>query len=167
MTDRIGVLFVCLGNICRSPIAEGVFLHLARERGVSERFRVDSAGTGHWHVGNPPDPRARAVARRHGVELVGTARLVDPASDFAEQVAGGFHWLVGMDLSNVSRLLRLGAPPGRVRLLRSFGSDNPTDRDALLEVPDPYSSSDDGFEEVFHMIHESCERLLDRMTRER
>ena len=71
---RTGLLFLCLGNICRSPLAEGIFIHLATERGVIDRFRVDSAGTGGWHVGNPPDPRSVAVAEKNGVRLPSLAR---------------------------------------------------------------------------------------------
>lgn len=78
-SSSTSVLFVCLGNICRSPLAEGVFLHLVAEAGLSERFAIDSAGTGAWHVGEKPDARAKMVAHQHGVELKSTARQVTEA----------------------------------------------------------------------------------------
>src|SRR5262245_42334662 len=93
--ERIRVLFVCLGNICRSPLAEGVFLHLAQAAGVADRFEVDSAGTGDWHAGERPDSRATAVARKHGVELPSIARQVTRA-DFDR-----FDHIVAMDRENL------------------------------------------------------------------
>ncbi|MEZ6317889.1 MAG: low molecular weight protein-tyrosine-phosphatase [Phycisphaerales bacterium] len=103
--EPIGVLFVCLGNICRSPLAEGIFIHIARERGVLDRFRVDSAGTGGWHVGNPPDPRSVAVARKHGIELPSRARTFDDGLRESER----FEWLIAMDRENEADMLARGA----------------------------------------------------------
>lgn len=148
------LLFVCLGNICRSPLAEGVFLHLAHERGVAERFQVDSAGTGRWHVGERPDRRALAVARAHGVTLPGRARVVDPAADFER-----FDLLLPMDRENERTLLALGAPRDKVRLLRSF---DPKAK-APLDVPDPYFGDGDGFERVYRMIERACAALLEAL----
>ncbi len=153
--DKTGVLFVCLGNICRSPIAEGVFLHLARERGVLDRFEVDSCGTGSWHVGERADSRARMSAERRGIELVSVARQVDPERDFDR-----FTWIVAMDRSNVQSLLRVGAPKDRVHLMRSF--DAAAEKD--LDVPDPYFGGDDGFETVLDMVEAACAGLLDRLA---
>lgn len=158
------ILFVCLGNICRSPLAEGVFVHLARERGVAERFVVDSAGTGHWHVGELPDPRARAVAQKNGVVLPSRARQVEPASDCSAHGAG-WDWLVGMDRSNCSNLVRLGAPKERVRLLRSFDPALAGHHEREQEVPDPYT--DDGmFDEVFAMVRAACVGMIQEFTAE-
>ncbi|MEO0512605.1 MAG: low molecular weight protein-tyrosine-phosphatase [Planctomycetota bacterium] len=150
MPETASVLFVCLGNICRSPLAEGVFLHLARERGVAERFQVDSAGTEGWHSGEPADPRSIAVARRHGVDLPSRARKVTP--DDLDR----FDLVVVMDGSNRDDLVALGADPSRVRLLRAWDPEaEPGD-----EVPDPYYGGDDGFDLVYAMCDRACRGLL-------
>jgi protein-tyrosine phosphatase len=160
VTDKTGVLFVCLGNICRSPLAEGIFAHLARERGVLDGFDVDSCGTGGWHVGERADPRSLAVAARHGIELPSTARQLDPARDFER-----FHWLVAMDRSNARNLIRAGAEPGRVRLMRSFDPALAGRPDHEAEVPDPYEWPGDGFEEVYRMLDAACAGLLEFLMR--
>ena len=151
MSGRAGVLFVCLGNICRSPLAEGIFLHLARERGVLDRFDVDSAGTGAWHVGKPADPRSAAVARRHGVVLPSRARVYDPAGDPER-----FAWIVAMDRQNEADLLARGAPAERVRLMMGFHPDPP-----CAEVPDPYYGGAEGFEKAYAMLEGACGGLLE------
>lgn len=160
--DRIGVLFVCLGNICRSPLAEGIFAHLACERGVLDRFDIDSCGTGAWHVGHDADSRSIRVAGNYGITLVHEARQLDPHTDFAR-----FHLLLPMDRSNMRGLLAAGSRyavnPARIRLMRSFDPTQPATSD-IPEVPDPYEGSDDGFERVFHMLHRACGGLLDRLT---
>jgi protein-tyrosine phosphatase len=139
-----------MGNICRSPLAEGVFEHKADLRGVRDRFTVDSAGTGRWHVGEPPDPRACEIAARNGVLLTGRARRVT-RGDF-----GRFHHLVCMDEYNRRDLARLGAPAGKLRLLLEV------DPSAVVrEVPDPYYGGDQGFEIVYELIDSACEALLD------
>lgn len=147
------VLFVCLGNICRSPLAEGIFLHLARRHGL-EGVVVDSAGTGDWHAGEGPDPRALAVARRRGVHLPSIARQVRAPEDFER-----FTHLVPMDASNLARLLDLGAPPERVRLMRAYDPAH-AGREAAPDVPDPYSGGDEGFERVFDMLEAACRGLV-------
>lgn len=153
------VLFVCLGNICRSPMAEGVFRHLARERGVASRFHAESAGTGAWHVGELPDPRARATARHYGIELTSRAQVFDAAKHL-----GAFDWFVPMDRSNEARLLKLGTPRERTRLLRSFDPALAHSAAAAveksLEVPDPYTGTDGMFHEVYEMIRAGCEGML-------
>lgn len=163
------VLFVCLGNICRSPLAEGVFLHLARERGVLDGWRVDSAGTGAWHAGERADGRMRATAGEHGVELPSIARQVDPERDFPDLMgAGGFDHIVVMDRSNLENVLSLGAPPERVRMLGSwlpagspFGAvRGPHD---APEVPDPYYGGPEGFDRVYEMAVLACGGMLDEL----
>lgn len=148
------VLFVCLGNICRSPLAEGVTRHLAAELGLGDRIRVESAGTGSWHEGEAPDPRSREVARRNGVSLEGQrARRVAP-EDLHE-----FDLVVAMDRSNLDALEALLERHGgsaRLALLRDFDPD-PGDG----EVPDPYYGGPDGFDRVYEMVRRSCRRLLD------
>jgi len=155
---QTGVLFVCLGNICRSPLAEGLFLHEAGRRGERERFLVDSAGTGHWHVGKPADPRSLAVARKYGIDLPSIARQVDPGTDFDR-----FEWIVAMDRDNRMDLLDLGAPERRVHLLRSFDPALSSARERDLDVPDPYFGGDDGFDRVYEMVRSAAGGLLDRL----
>jgi low molecular weight protein-tyrosine phosphatase len=156
MPDRTSILFVCLGNICRSPLAEGVFRHLVEERGLADRFHVDSAGTGDWHVGQPPDPRSTAVAAAHGVVLTGLGRQVS-APDLDH-----FDHIVAMDRDNLHDLERLAdahGGPAQLHLLRDFdpGADHP-------DVPDPYYGGPGGFERVYAMVRRSCEGLLDELT---
>ncbi len=160
MSDVYGVLLVCLGNICRSPLAEGVFLHLASERGVSDRFLVDSCGIGRWHAGEQPDERAMAVAKQNGITLPSLARQVNPKQDWDR-----FDLLLAMDYSNRHALLKLGAPEERVRLMRSYDPtlNGVTGED--LDVPDPYYGGADGFGRVFEMLERACDGLLDELTR--
>jgi protein-tyrosine phosphatase len=150
------VLFVCMGNICRSPLAEGVFLHLLRERGLEDRFTVDSAGTGGWHVGNPPDPRSLAVARKYGIDLPSRARQIH-IDDWEK-----FDLIIVMDNDNLSDCLDAGAPKAKIRHLRSFDSEL---NGSNLPVPDPYYGGEDGFETVYQMVHAACSGLLDDLTR--
>src|SRR5688572_30514925 len=105
------VCFVCMGNICRSPLAENVFRHKARQRGVEQRFDIDSAGTGGWHAGEPPDPRVRQVASARGIRMSGAARQVK-REDFS-----AFDLLICMDDENREALLHMGAPSAKVKLL--------------------------------------------------
>ncbi len=156
------VLFVCLGNICRSPLAAGVFQHLAAARNAADRFVVDSGGLGGWHAGEPADPRSIAVARKYGIELNGRARRVAPATDFAR-----FDLLVPMDIANRRGLLELGALPQRVRMMRSFDPDLAGVAEARLEVPDPYTGGAREFEDVYRMLVGACEGMLDELLRRR
>jgi len=153
--SRTSILFVCLGNICRSPLAEGVFLHRARELGASERFRVDSCGTGGWHAGERPDPRMLAVATERGVELPSLARKLDPRADL------GFDLLVPMDAMNRADLLEAGAAAKRVRLLRSFDPAASGRADHELDVPDPYHGGPEGFETVYEMVDAAVRGMLE------
>lgn len=158
MPRKISVLMVCLGNICRSPMAEGVFRHLVKEEGLDGRIRVDSAGTGGWHVGEPPDLRSVRTAAAHGVTLTGTARQLR-LEDLQR-----FDYVVAMDRSNLEELNRYrtrddSAP---IFLLRAFDpSGGPG-----AEVPDPYYGGPRGFEEVFEMVERSCRGLLDHILEE-
>ena len=154
------ILFVCLGNICRSPTAEGVMRHLLRERGLDGEIEIDSAGTGGWHVGAAPDERATGAARRRGIALEGAARRVTPA-DFDD-----FDLLVAMDGENLQDL-RAIAPDDdarrRVRLLREFDPASAGAPD--LDVPDPYYGGPDGFDEVLDLVEAACRGLLDEVVR--
>jgi protein-tyrosine phosphatase len=155
------VLFVCLGNICRSPTAEGVMRALVSEAGMEDRVQVESAGTGAWHVGSAPDRRASDAARARGVELAGHARQVR-AEDFED-----FDLLLAMDGENASELRRLA--PGeeeraKVRLLREF--DPASAGAADLDVPDPYYGATGGFDQVYELVHAACAGLLEQIVRD-
>lgn len=157
------VCFVCLGNICRSPLAEGVFRRLVDSAGMSHAFEIDSAGTGGWHAGELPDPRSRAVAAAHGLALTHRARQFQ-ASDFAR-----FDWIIAMDRANQRDLLAIAplqAARDKVRLLRAFAGDAtaPTaathSQRASLDVPDPYHGDEAGFQEVYDLCLTACQGLL-------
>ena len=146
------VLFVCLGNICRSPLAEGVFRHLVTGAGLEASFSIDSAGTGAWHAGEGPDPRSVEVAAAYGVELSGRARQVTP-DDLRR-----FDVVVAMDRDNLAALKDLSDEAhgtARLHLIRAF--DPEADGD---EVPDPYYGGPSGFEKVYGMVRSGCEGLL-------
>ncbi len=145
------VLFVCLGNICRSPSAEGVFLAKLNELGLNEKYHVDSAGTGAWHVGNLADPRMRKHAAKRGYDLVSRARQVEE-EDFDE-----FDIIIAMDGSNYRNLQNL-SPNGtaELRMMTDFCSAYQSD-----EVPDPYYGGEDGFEHVLDLLEDACAGLLD------
>jgi protein-tyrosine phosphatase len=152
------LLFVCLGNICRSPTGEGVMRHLLREQGLEDTVELDSAGTGDWHVGHAPDHRATAAAEGRRIVLSGSARQVTHA-DFER-----FDLLIAMDRSNHADLLALAPDEearARVRLLREFDPESAASGD--LDVPDPYYGADDGFEEVLDVVTRACEGLLDEV----
>ncbi len=152
MTTKL--LFVCLGNICRSPAAEGVFLHLIEQRGLTDQFLVDSAGTGGWHVGNPADQRMQAAAMRRGIQLPSRARQLE-LSDLES-----FDHILTMDqdnLRNVSSMAKEFGPrsTANIRLMLSHAR-----RADTLEVPDPYYGGEQGFEHVLDLLEDSCEGLL-------
>ncbi|MBX3384026.1 MAG: low molecular weight phosphotyrosine protein phosphatase [Phycisphaeraceae bacterium] len=152
--DPTGVLFVCLGNICRSPLAKAVFTRKVEDRGIASRFLIDSCGTGGWHAGGNADPRTLQIAARYGIEFEHTARRVR-RTDFE-----AFHLLVAMDTSNMNDLLELGAPPDRVRLMRSFDVTLAGHTGGMLDVPDPYYGGPEGFDQMYHMINRACDGLL-------
>ncbi len=150
-----------MGNICRSPLAQGVLEHLAAERGVREQLTIESCGTGGWHVGERPDPRTIDVARRNGIVLSSRARRLDPRSDFHR-----FDLLLAMDRNNLESVLHEGGPAHKSMLFRTFDPAARPDPESLLgnlEVPDPYHGGPDGFELGFKMIHRTAAALLDGM----
>ena len=152
--SKTSVLFVCLGNICRSPLAEGVFRNLVQEPGLEGDFEIDSAGTGAWHVGEPPDRRSASVAAAHGIELDGTARQLE-AEDLRD-----FDYVIAMDRDNLRAIERTrdrASGDAAVHLLREF------DPRGGEEVPDPYYGGPGGFENVFQMVRRSCQALLDHL----
>lgn len=150
------ICFVCLGNIVRSPLAENLFKHLAVQAGVGDKYTVDSAGTGPWHLDEPPDPRMRRVAARHGLSYSGRARQFR-AVEFEH-----FDLILAMDYDNYTDLLQLARQDEqdqKVRMLREFDPWG----GASASVPDPYYSSLDSFEEVYAVIERSCRGLLEAL----
>ena len=154
------ILFVCMGNICRSPTAEGVMRHLVREAGLEDEIVIDSAGTGGWHVGDPPDRRATAAARARGVTLEGGARQIT-VDDFED-----FDLLLAMDRDNLAGI-RAIAPDeeaaAKARLLREYDPASAGAPD--LDVPDPYYGGPQGFETVLDQVEAACRGLLDEIRR--
>ena len=153
----VHVCFVCLGNICRSPLAHGVFANLLKNQGLEDIIQVSSAGTGHWHVGNPPDRRMQATAQKHGISMDTLAEQFQP-SDFKR-----FDLVLAMDESNLAILESYSADVmenGKLRLFRSFDPENNGD----LDVPDPYYGGDNGFELVYQMVHRTCPEILKFLT---
>lgn len=148
------ILFVCLGNICRSPLAEGVFRAVLEENGAVEDFELDSAGTGAWHLGSAPDPRSIAIAAAHGIDISRQAARKVSAEDFER-----FDLILGMDISNVDDL-RAAAPSEareRIHLFLDYaGARKP-------EVPDPYYGGAEGFADVYRMLREASESLAAKL----
>jgi protein-tyrosine phosphatase len=153
----VKVLFVCMGNICRSPTAHGVFRDLVLKQGLGDAIEVDSAGTHNYHAGNPPDSRSQATARQRGIDLSDLRARRFVASDFVE-----FDYVIGMDRGNVADMRALRPPDARARLQLMLEYSNKFAQD---EVPDPYFG-DEGFDLVFDMIDDAALGLLDRIRRE-
>ena len=148
------ILFVCLGNICRSPTAEGVFRHRARQAGLTS-LRIDSAGTASWHIGKAPDSRTVTAAARRGYDLSTLRARQVNAADF-----DNFDLLLAMDKKNLAELKAM-VPCGvkaSLRLFLDYAGDSP-----LSEVPDPYYGSDAGFEQVLDLIEQASDGLIARL----
>ena len=162
MDDRVGVLFVCMGNICRSPMAESVFRHLADEAGVADRLMIDSAGTHSYHLGHRPHPETQRELRAHDIEVGdGVSRLVTD-EDFER-----FHYILAMDRDNLADLTEHAqrcaggdAIPEDVEL-RLLLDHAPVDEG---EVPDPYYEG--GYDHVYGLVHAGCTGLLAHICRE-
>lgn len=153
----VKVLFVCMGNICRSPTAHGVFRDLVRKEGLEDRIEIDSAGTHAYHVGNEPDQRAQATARARGLDLSDLrARQVAP-EDFAT-----YDYILAMDEENYA-ILEQQCPAGQEHRLRLFLEFAP--EQGVSEVPDPYYGGARGFEYVFDLVDAASLRLLEDIRR--
>ncbi|MFC5586780.1 low molecular weight protein-tyrosine-phosphatase [Nitratireductor kimnyeongensis] len=151
---RTSILFVCLGNICRSPLAEGVFRSVVAERGRLADFVIGSAGTGAWHVGNPPDPRSIEIAHRFGVDISHQRAQQVGSADFDR-----YDLLLGMDRNNV-QTLRERAPrdmSGKIHLFLDYANGR------MVDIPDPYYGGADGFASVYQTIREASEALLSKL----
>lgn len=166
-TGTTGVLFVCYANLCRSPLAEGVFRELARRRGLLDTLMIDSAGTDAFE-GASPHPLSIAACRARGIELTGSSRQL------VRDDLGRFDHIVLADRQNRAALTRLAAPSSfgpldqyraRIRLLREIS--DPGARGADLDVPDPIGAGAEGYELVFRLVERGCERLLDEIEASR
>ena len=159
-STNLSVLFVCLGNICRSPTAHGVFATLVARKGYSETITVDSAGTGDWHLDHAPDQRTAQVAKSKGYDLSALrARLVTP-EDFDK-----FDYIIAMDNANLSdlRAMQPEGFSGHLGLLLDFCRQSPSEQPKPQEVPDPYYGGEDGFELVFALVEEASMGLLEHI----
>ncbi len=156
IVSRVRISFVCLGNICRSPTAEGVMRHLADSEGVSDVLVIDSAGTSAYHVGESPDRRASAAAKRRGIRMAGASR------QFKRKDFERFDYVLAMDGDNMAELLDLAPDDdarSKVHLFRSFDATAPEDSD----TPDPYYGGDRGFETVLDICDRACRGLLEHL----
>jgi protein-tyrosine phosphatase len=147
----VRVLFVCMGNICRSPLAQGVLENILRREGLEDEVFVDSAGTGHWHVGEPPDERALSAASLRGLDL-SSQRARRVRSEDCEN----FDYILTMDEDNYHMVSNLCRGSAVVRPFLDFATDSPE-----REVPDPYHGGPDGFECVLDLVEEASEGLLE------
>jgi len=148
--NKIRILFVCLGNICRSPLAE-VVVRAAAEKRSLHQYHFESAGTGNWHVGGPADSRSAAKARDHGLDL-----SAHRAQQITVRNCNNWDWLVAMDADNRGELLGMGVPESQLLMMRQF-ENSPY----IADVPDPYYGGPDGFEHAYQMLMENAEALLD------
>jgi protein-tyrosine phosphatase len=152
----IKVIFVCLGNICRSPLGEGIFRELVKEKGWEDHFTIDSAGTAAYHVGKLPDPGSIRVALRHGITIDDQR-----ARQFTQQDLNQWDYIIAMDTSNRRNIAKLGELKGKLLLMRDF------DQEGLGEdVPDPWSLGDEAFLETYQIVRRSCEKFLDEIMKE-
>jgi protein-tyrosine phosphatase len=155
---RHRLLFVCLGNICRSPMAEGVFRRIAEEEGVLHLFDIDSAGLGHWHIGQAPDTRAQSAARGRGIDISGQSARQVKHADFAR-----FDLLLAMDEGNFQELTQL-APADARHKVRRFLDFAPKAR--TKDVPDPFFGGPEGFDHALDLIEQAARGLLASLTAE-
>ncbi len=154
MDEIVGVSFVCLGNICRSPLAQGVFQDLVNREKLDHKIIISSAGTSSWHIGDPPDQRMFQTAQSKGVQLKSRAQQFQ-RKDFDQ-----FNLVLAMDQSNLAKLKEIASdalPEGKLLLFRSFDPESDVD----LDVPDPYYGGSQGFETVYQMVERTCPPLLD------
>lgn len=155
MANQVSVLFVCMGNICRSPTGEGVFRHYVDNAGYGDAILVDSAGTIDYHAGNPADPRMQQAASRRGYSLTSIARQVN------SEDLKNFDLVVAMDSDNLHHLEYLAnGKKEHIRMLGSFLEGAVNDSTAT-SVPDPYYGGEEGFEDVLDMIEEACPGMLE------
>jgi protein-tyrosine phosphatase len=156
VSKKTRILFICLGNIIRSPLAENMFAHLAQEAGLGDKYEVDSAGTSSYHIGERPDSRMRQVATDYGFRYDGRARQITLA-DFDH-----FDLIIAQDSTNLSNLKRLARGPEDTAKLFTMRTFDPQGN-PQASVPDPYYGGIDGFHVTFEIVKRSCQGLLDAL----
>lgn len=152
------ILFICLGNICRSPAAEGIFQHLVDARGLTNEFLVDSAAIGPWHIGDLPDSRMRRCGARHGYQFDSRAR------QFSSEDFSRFDLIIGMDYENLRAIRAKATNPAdeqKIRLMADYLRHHPKQ----TTIPDPYYGGDRDFELVIELLEDACKGLLDELAR--
>ncbi len=152
---KIKVLFVCLGNICRSPLAEAIFKHKVKERGLEHQIEADSCGTSNYHIGDNPDPRTIANAKKNGVSINHCGRQLS-----VEDIES-FDYILAMDssnFSNIHRLLKDEKHKPKIQMMRDY------DPQGKGDVPDPYYGGEKGFQEVFDILDRTMDRFLDKLA---
>lgn len=161
MRDKTKVLFICLGNICRSPLAEGIFRHKTKQKDKSDHFQIDSCGIGHWHIGEPPDRRTQQTAQQHGIDISHNRGRQLAPKDLLD-----YDYLIAMDHNNyrdIKALAQKHFPEqekeilGKLAMMRSYDPQDPSQQS---EVPDPYYGGLSGFDQVFQILDRSTEKLL-------
>jgi protein-tyrosine phosphatase len=157
MKEKKKILFVCLGNICRSPSAEAVFTGLVEKKGLTAKFEIDSAGTGGWHAGQPADKRMQKHAVKRGFNLTSIARKFRPDYDFDH-----FDLIIAMDDENVGALKNLARNSRDLKKIHKMTDFSKVWK--YTEVPDPYYGGDEGFELVLDLLEDACEGLLDKTS---
>ena len=157
MSKKVSVLFVCLGNICRSPLAEIIVHGQAGKKDLSGQFIFASAGTGDWHVGGLADARSAQTAAQHGLDLSGHR-----AQQITANKVSNWDWFVAMDDDNRINLLAMGVPEERLLMMRQFEAGS----DIILDVPDPYYGGADGFENAYHMLCDNAGHVLDYLVKQ-
>lgn len=151
----INVLFVCLGNICRSPMAEALFRDLVKKEGLDNQIAIDSAGTSGWHIGSSPHEGTLKILRKYNIEAEGLA-----GRQLTKEDAEKFDYIVGMDESNIQNIKKMLSEPKHSHIIRLLDLT-----DHRKDVPDPYYSGD--FQETYDLLSEGCERLLEKIKDER
>lgn len=150
----VKVLFVCLGNICRSPMAEAIFRDLVQKEGLADQITVDSAGTGNWHIGKPPHEGTLKILEKYGISAEGLA-----ARQFTKEDLENFDYIIGMDSSNLENIARISGVKNSPKVMRLMDlTDHPKD------VPDPYYTGD--FDETYELVNEGCRKLLEKIKKD-
>jgi len=156
--EKKKILFVCLGNICRSPSAEAVFTEIVKNHGLAYHFEIDSAGTSGWHVGGPADKRMQSHALKRGYDLTSISRKFDPSVDFDY-----FDMIIGMDDENIRTLKKIARNQSDLNKIHKMTDFRKNWK--YNEIPDPYYGGEEGFELVLDLLEDSCKGLLEKLMK--